>query len=193
SASARRPSSSTMGPSSLISTSAHQSTSIHHLGTPLLRLHLIPSALSGFSFPPAPPWSSVAPVPPRASGSLPPPRSPEPVSPPVPPGSLIPPASPWTPLLRLHLVPPPLSGSSFPPAPPWPSGSSPSACLVGSLSLPRAPLPLESSAPWLLPPPAHPCATILAGAWVLPGSSCFLLSSLWLLLHLIHPGSAFLL
>ncbi|KAI2657574.1 Nuclear mitotic apparatus protein 1 [Labeo rohita] len=58
-----------------------------------------------------------------------------------------------------------------------------------SVSPPPAPpsvCPLESSAlppPWFLPPSAPPWATIMAVAWVLPGSSCSksLLSSPWLL------------
>ncbi len=70
------------------------------------------------------------------------------------------------------------------PAPPWPSGSSVLPWLIGSPSSPQAPPPLappssvgplESSAltpPQILPPSAPPWATIMAVAWVLPGSSC---------------------
>ncbi|KAL0195717.1 hypothetical protein M9458_009289, partial [Cirrhinus mrigala] len=53
--------------------------------------------------------------------------------------------------------------------------------------------------PWLLPPSAPPWATIMAVAWVLPGSSCSrsLLSPPWLfspsppprtLFVVLHPG-----
>ncbi|KTG45652.1 hypothetical protein cypCar_00000553 [Cyprinus carpio] len=117
------------------------------VSTPLAAPRLfVPLALSGSSFPSAPPRSSVAPVPPLPSGSPPLPRSPEPSAPPWPSGSS---PSPW-------LI------SSPPQAPPPPA----LLPLVG---------PLESSAlppPWLLPPSATLWVTILAVAWVLLGSSC---------------------
>ncbi len=164
SASTRRPSGSSMAPSSLISTVAHQSTgsslqfclglssTIRRLRTQLLRLHLVPLSVSGSSFPLATLWSSVSPAPLWPSGSSPAPLLPEPS------------------------------------APPWPSGYSPPPWLIVSPSLPRAPPPpaslalvgpLELSArspPWLLPLSAPPWAAINAGVWVLPGSSCSLLS-----------------
>ncbi len=163
-ASTRRPSGSSMAPSSLISTVAHQSTgsslqfclglssTIRRLRTQLLRLHLVPLSVSGSSFPLATLWSSVSPAPLWPSGSSPAPLLPEPS------------------------------------APPWPSGYSPPPWLIVSPSLPRAPPPpaslalvgpLELSArspPWLLPLSAPPWAAINAGVWVLPGSSCSLLS-----------------
>ncbi len=94
-----------------------QLSTIRHLGTPLLRLHLCPPALSGSSFPPAPPWSSVALAPPRPSWSPPHHRS-----------HLLhigSPSLPWappppTPLLMVS----PLELSAFPP--PWLLRGSPS-------------------------------------------------------------------
>ncbi len=89
------------------------------LGTPLLRLHLIPPAPSGSSIPSSPPHTSVAPAPPRPSGS--PPRSPAPS------------ASPWATGSSLS---PLLFGSPSPPRAPPPPAPPP---LVG---------PLESAPPW---------------------------------------------
>ncbi len=85
--------------------------------------------------------------------------------------------------------------SPAPSALPRTSGSSPSPLLFGSPSPPQAPPPpappplvgpLESAAippPWLLPPSAPPWATVMAVAWVPPGSSYSgsLLSLPWLL------------
>ncbi len=87
--------------------------------------------------------------------------------------------------------------SPAPSALPRTSGFSPSPLLFGSPSPPRAPAPpplvgpLESAAtppPWLLPPP---WATIMAVAWVPPGSSCSgsLLSLPWLLPLSLPPWS----
>ncbi|KAI2658725.1 Chromatin-remodeling ATPase INO80 [Labeo rohita] len=163
SASACRPSSSIMAPSSLLSAVVRQSTGSAKLPRPFgsalvccrpscaLGLHSFGCTLSlrlhQVSFIPLPPpGSSIATAPLQPFGSTPPCRSPEP------------------------LVPPRRSGFS---SSPW---------LIGSLSLSWAPLllvsPLESSAlppPWLLPP--------LAVAWVPPGSSR----------HLIRPGSSYFL
>ncbi|KAL0173843.1 hypothetical protein M9458_029811, partial [Cirrhinus mrigala] len=106
---ASQPSSSTMAPSSLswhisppgppgsLVPSALPWSVVDHPplrnSTPLAAAH--PSvllALSGSSFPPAPPWSSVAPAPPWPSGSSSPPWSPEPSALPWPSRSSL---SPW--------------------------------------------------------------------------------------------------
>ncbi len=113
SASARRPSGSTLAPSSLVSTVARQSTSSTGLprpsGSTLVGHQLaLASGLhsSDFGTSLCPSGSSLPPAPLRLSGSPPAPRSPEPS------------------------------------ALPWPSGSSPSRWPCGSPSPPWAPLPL---------------------------------------------------
>ncbi len=72
-----------------------QSLTIRRHGTPLLLLHLVPPALSGLSFLPNPPWSSVAPVPLQPSRFLPSPQSPEPSASPWPSRSSALPLSHW--------------------------------------------------------------------------------------------------
>ncbi|KAL0203608.1 hypothetical protein M9458_001626, partial [Cirrhinus mrigala] len=145
SASALRPNSSAPAPGSLVSTVGPPAPSDSALvgRRPAIASGLYSSSCASSLrptgsvglLPPALPQSSVAPAPPQTSGSLPPSRSPEP----------------WT--------------------PPWPSGSSVSPGLDGSPSQappPPSVTPLESSAfppPWLLPPSAPPCATIMAVAW----------------------------
>ncbi len=137
-----------------------QSLTIRRHGTPLLLLHLVPPALSGLSFLPNPPWSTVAPVPLQPSRFLPLLQSPKPS------------ASPWPsrssalPCLVGYPSPP---RAPTPPPPPLPS--------VGNLELSALP------PPWLLLPWALPWTAILAVVWVPPGSSCSksLLSFPWLL------------
>ncbi len=134
-------------------------STILHLGTPLLRLRLVPPAPSGSFIPSAPPLSSVAPAPPRPPGSTPPHRSP----------------APSAPSRTSRSSPSPLLFGS--PSPPWAPPPPAPPPLVG---------PLESAAippPLLLPPSAPPWATVMAVAWVPPGSSCSgsLLSLPWLL------------
>ncbi len=123
------------------------SSSIYRLGTPLLRLRLVPPASSGSSFPLAAPRPSEAPAPPRPSGFPPLHWSPEPSVPPRPSGSS---SSPW-------LIGPPPQAPPPPALPP----------LVG---------PLESSAlppPWLLPPSAPLWVTITAVTWFPSGAACY--------------------
>ncbi len=115
SASARRPSGSTLAPSSLVSTVAHQSTSSTRLPRPsgstlvghqpALSSGLHSSDFTSSLVPLAPLGSSLPLTPLRPSGSPPEPRSPEPS------------------------------------ALPWPSGSSPSPWPCGTPSPPWAPLP----------------------------------------------------
>ncbi|KAI2649503.1 IgA FC receptor [Labeo rohita] len=140
-----------------------------------------PPAPPGSLVPPAPPWSVVVPPSPQDST---PPAAPRRSIPPAPLGSSLPPAVPQS---SVAPAPPRTSGSPprspEPWALPWPSGSSVSPRTISSPSPPRAPPPpalppsvgpLESSAlppPWLLPPSAPPWATIMAAAWVSPGSS----------------------
>ncbi len=129
------------------------SLTILRLGTPLLQLRLVPPALSGSSFPTAPPWSCVALDPQRPSGFPPLYRSPEPSALPWPYGSSL------RPLL--------ISSSSLPLAPPPPA-------LPHWSALPP---------PWILPPSAPPWFVIMAVAWIPLGCSCSksLLLSPWLL------------
>ncbi|XDV44650.1 hypothetical protein PO909_012899 [Leuciscus waleckii] len=186
STSARRSINSTLAPTSLIFTVAHQSTSSSGLLRPssfdlvvrrpasprdyttLASPHpFVPLAPSGSSLPPAPPWSSVAPAPLQASGSPPAPRSPEPSASPCPSRSS---ASPWL----IGSLSTPWSPLPLPPAPP-PS--------VG---------PLESSAlspPRLLPPSVLPWAAYLAAVWIptFPSCSKSFLCPPWLLPPLAPP------
>ncbi|KAI2645442.1 Titin [Labeo rohita] len=176
-----------------------------------------PPAPPGSLVPPALPWSVVIPPSPQDST---PPAAPCHSVPPAPLASSLPPGPPQSSVASA----PPLTSrsppqSSEPWAPPWPSRSLVSHGIIGSPSPPRAPPPsapppsvgpLESSALpplWLLPPSAPPWATIMAAAWVSPGSSCsgsllsppwvlppldppwILLSPPWSSLRRIHPGS----
>ncbi|KAL0173846.1 hypothetical protein M9458_029814, partial [Cirrhinus mrigala] len=137
-----------------------------HPGSQLPRLHSRPSAVGRSLIPSALPWLVVVPPSPQDSTPAAPHRS-------VPPallGSSLPPSSSTSVLCRY---------SSAPWAPPWPYGSSVSPRIIGSRAPPPSVGPLELSAlppPWLLP-------TIIAAAWVSPGSSCSesLLSPPWLL------------
>ncbi|KAL0165828.1 hypothetical protein M9458_037672, partial [Cirrhinus mrigala] len=119
-------------PSSLLLHVGQLST-IHHLWTS--PRHSIPPALSGSSFPLAPPSSSVTPASLWSSGSPSPPHSPEPA------------ASPQSP--RLHVFS----------APSW----SPSMPASSQELTPLNPPP--RFAPWLLPPVTPPWAFVLAGLW----------------------------
>ncbi|KAL0199795.1 hypothetical protein M9458_002982 [Cirrhinus mrigala] len=145
----------------------------------LLRLHCHrgPPAPPGSLVPLAPPWSVV--IPPSPQGST-PPAAPRCSVPPAPLGSSLPPAPPQ---------------SSVAPALLRTSGALGSALALrilgvaqdhrlsasGSTSTCFAAVALPP--PWLLPPSAPPWATIMAAAWVSPGSSCSesILSPPWLL------------
>ncbi|KAL0181167.1 hypothetical protein M9458_023573, partial [Cirrhinus mrigala] len=124
-------------------------------------LHHCPlSRISGFALDSTPPATPHPSVPLALSGSS---------FPPAPPWSSVTPVPQWPP----RSLPPPQSLE--PSAPPWPSGSLALHHHLESFALPP---------PWLLPPLAPLLATIMAVAWVPPGSSCSLLASPWL-----HPSS----
>ncbi len=160
SASAHRPSGSTMVPSSL-RLRLGLSSSIRRLGTPLLRCasSLCPSGSVRLLLPSAPPQSSVALAPPRPSGSPPPHQSFETSVPPWSSGSS---SSPW------------LIGSPSQPQAPPPPAPPP---LVGPLESSALPLHdsslrrLHRGSPLRLWPGSHLALHAPSPSCLLPGSS----------------------
>ncbi len=153
----------------------------------------------GWSIPQPPPPASEARTPPRPIDRAAPPRLLAPSPPPLPgypsapPGSLVPPAPPWS-----GVDPPPAPLGSFLPSAPPGSSVTPALPRISDLRLhlgrqspwlhpgPPDPRHLPSSLALrlgLLPPSAPPWATVMAVAWVPPGSPCSgsLLSLPWLL------------